>query len=718
MNLKVRSILLLVFGALCLSKILPFFPISACYEAWASEESKGDKSSHKKTREKPEKSKKPKKSKKESDFENNVGEKQFSHDQFKAEADEEARIDTVILLDSSGSMVRTDPNRLRDQAAKLFMRLLTDGDRVVIFQFDQEVKRLSEFSIVSSTSIQSLDGAVQSASAEGHFTDLELPLETVLETLKSEGRKDARRIVILLSDGQMDPNPSRGTGEALTKKLFNDVLEEYKREKISIYTVALSPEADKEYLKKIALATDGLEFDAPDVHSVHKSFSDLYLSLKRPQLLGMEEGGFEVDSRIDEATFYITRKDTAQEVVLISPARDKITMIEFPPGVRWYRGELFDVVTIKRPAAGIWRVEGLETPEGFATLLTDLKLQAHISKTDLKVGDSITIFARLSAEGKNLVEPGLKEVTSLRYKVVPGANKEPVEQGALLDNGENGDEKANDGIYTATVKMSEEGAFKLLIGATSATFSRQQQIPFEVSRGALSLRLVAADQFSSEKEHFVVDVTSEGKRLKSAEVEILAKRADSGKIAGYKLKPSKNGESFVFETEKLPAGKYSVTARLTAKDPKTGEIQRSNSEAVKYERVSSSSGEEHGAKGEEGEEVTEAIEIEDEGEEAGEPASKDWIFGIGSLALAIVWSAGLIFYMTKRLDIGRNLPPMEKSYERPESLLEEIKALAAKRSERTRAPKEKEFQLFELVKESLPDPASFEEPPQQEEASS
>jgi uncharacterized protein (TIGR03503 family) len=692
----------------------------------------------KQTRAKPAVKKKKTKQdeKKENDFENNVSETKHSHKSFDEELDEEPDIDALILLDASGSMLRTDPQRLRDQAAKLFVRFLNDKDRVSIFQFDQEVKRLSEFSSVTIESVKSIDEAIQTASTDGRFTDLEQPLEVALSTLRAEARPKAKRIVILLSDGQMDPPADKGDATALTEKLLSEIMPQYRVDKTTVYTVAMSPEADKELLGKIATEGRGLRFEATDIQTLHKRFSDLYLSLKRPQVVEAEGGGFEIDGSVDEATFYISReehpklteeapsahtevastditseashdvhsaetkpeakhKEPPKEIALYSPANDRITMTEFPPGVRWYHGELFDVVTIRKPAPGSWRLDGVENPEGFATLVTDLKLQAKFDKTSMKIGESQTISVRLTSEGKTFNEKGLKEVTAYRFKVVSTSSGSTVQQGALQDKGEDGDEKADDGIFSAIVKASEEGDFKVLAGVTSPTFTRQQQIPFEVSPGSISLHLVKGDEFEKTTDAFLVKLTAKGKKLKSPEVEILAKKED-GKIVGFKLKAA--AEGYRFDTAKLAVGKYTITGRITAKNAKSGDVERSNSEAIEYEKI-----EVAGSHDEHHEEGVEMSEAESEAQDSSEGASSpNYLGDLICIILALVWAGGLSFYMTKKLDIAKNLPAREKPYELSESLASEIKKIEEMASQKSRPPGPEEYEIFELVKSALP----------------
>jgi hypothetical protein len=44
-------------------------------------------------------------------------------------------VDAVLVMDSSGSMAKNDPNKLRVPAAKLFMSLLGERDRIGLVSF-------------------------------------------------------------------------------------------------------------------------------------------------------------------------------------------------------------------------------------------------------------------------------------------------------------------------------------------------------------------------------------------------------------------------------------------------------------------------------------------------------------------------------------------------------------------------------------------------------
>ena len=648
------------------------------------------------------------------------GGEHYDNSSFDSEPNRLAPIDAVILMDSSGSMKHTDPKRLRDQAAKLFLRFLSEGDKVAIFQFDEDVRPLAPFTEINATNLAALDKAVQDAPAEGHFTDLEAPIETALNLLRSEGRREARKCVILLSDGKMDPRPSVGTAEDLIQRLLDEQLPQYRKEQITLYTLAFSSEADQGLLEDMAKSTDGLFWFAPDVDTIHLRFSDLFLALKKPQVVPLAENGFEIDPNIDEATFYITRKDPAQEIVLITPKGDEISNKQVPLDVKWYRGELFDVITVRRPLPGNWFVRGVEKAEGFATILTDLKLQVRWPETNLTVGDSVLVSVRLSSRGAALQEPGMKDITFYRYKIIDSRDGNTILQGSLTDDGADGDAQADDGIYSATIKMEQVGNFKALIGVTSPTFLRQQQIPFTVSKGMIGLSVEPADVFADKPERFHVVLGQQIDKLKDVAVYLLAKPEGKKEALSVRLvsvpgkegKEHENDRVFDYPAHKLPAGTYSVKARLSAKDTKK------NNEVVQEETlpiVFSSRGPSEGSS-----ESKEGIVTEEEKvveyKEPAPPGSRDWIVGVICLALAGVWTGGLIFYMLKRFDFSSHLPPREKPYVRSSELEEALSELRSKVSERRRELDSRDLEVFGNLQEDSgaeveapPDTTGFEE---------
>jgi uncharacterized protein (TIGR03503 family) len=610
----------------------------------------------------------------------------YGESQFNAEAAQAGKVDAVLVLDSSRSMTRTDPDRLRDEAAKLFLRFLGTGDRVAIVQFDREVKTISPLAEVNAASLANLDKAIESVPTEGGFTDLEAAIEEAMKILVLNARNDAQRTVILLSDGKMDPHPSRGTAEELTEKVRQIDLPQYHEKNIKLYAVAFSDEADKKLLSSFATDTGGISWFAPDPTTIHKKFSELFLTLKRPQVVALEGSGFEIDSSVREATFYITRKDDTQKIGLTDPRGTEINTLNIPAGIKWFSGNNFEVITISNPFPGRWAVTGVEDTEGFATLLSDIKLQVRWPQSSFKLGDSVAVYARLTNSGKEVEKNGLDEITFYTYKILDDDSGATWLTGALNDKGEDGDAKANDGIYSTTLKLDKEGDYQAWFAVTSPTFTRQQRVPFTVSSGIVTLKVVPPDEFTGAKETVQAVLSKDPHEFKSLKVQLIAKRENEDKPVGLTLKPRNDAPKiYDIPLERLKAGKYELSVRVTGTDEKRKKVSAS-SETITY-TIAAKEGEN-----------TSDEEVDELAEESAPSAGHgELITGILCLLAALGWVSGLVFFGLKKISANKSQVEERAPFQIPEELAKRIEIVKSTASETRRKASTDEKELFALV---------------------
>src|SRR5262245_17273721 len=81
-------------------------------------------------------------------------------------------LDVVLILDSSRSMKRTDPEKLRNKAAKLFMRFLSPGDRAALVHFSSAAVTVLPLAPLSQHGLEAMDLAIDGVPVEGNFSDL------------------------------------------------------------------------------------------------------------------------------------------------------------------------------------------------------------------------------------------------------------------------------------------------------------------------------------------------------------------------------------------------------------------------------------------------------------------------------------------------------------------------------------------------------------------
>jgi uncharacterized protein (TIGR03503 family) len=620
-------------------------------------------------------------------------ERAFGHKDFDASLEKQAGVDAVLIIDASRSMQRTDPERLRDQGAKLFVRFLSEGDRVALIEFEQETKVIVPLTPVSPDVLSDLDSKIEGVSDEGNFTDLRAPVVKALEMLSQDSRPEQQKCVVLLSDGKMDPHPSSGTKEDLINSMREVDLPLYRQRNIKLYTLALSEEADKTLLGEMANITGGLHWYAQNADTIHKIFSDLFLTLKKPQVVALEGSRFEVDDSVTEATFFISRKNADLQVTIVDPQGKKFNNDEFPTGVKWYRGDLFDVVTVRNPLPGPWGVQGVEEAEGYATLLTDLKLQVRWPESNLRVGDSMAFMARLIEKDETAAPAAqLSQIVFFSYKVIDNTTGQLVNQGGMSDQGEDGDQQSGDRIFTQTIKIDKEGEYKALISATGPTFSRQQIIPFNVSAGLLTLTQEPANEFTGQPGGFKVTLSNQVSSIKKPELLLIAQRQGEDKALAVPMDKYKISDTvYGVPVDSLEKGEYKISVRLAGVDAHKKKIMAA-SETIDYV-----------APGRTGDDNVQPVEVEVEALDLDElEASRNLKWGLFSCFVSLIWSGGFGYWLYK--SIGRSggiIVAARTAYAVPEGLENQIAELRKKSSTTIREPTDDDYAFFDDIKDVL-----------------
>lgn len=429
------------------------------------------------------------------------GEENPDPKKLEAEAADVGKIDAVLIIDSSRSMQKTDPEKLREQAAKLFFRLLSEGDRLAIISFDKDAKVVLPLTGINLETITTFDRAISAIQYEGGFTDIQAPIAAAYKLLSEQGRKDVFKSVLLLSDGKMDPYPERGTAEELIKQTEKIDLPRYKSSNIKLYTVALSEQADRELLNGFAKLTDGANLYAPDSSLIHKKFGEVFLTIKKPQMITLKGGTFEIDSAVKEVTFFISKNDALATLTILDPAGKVIAPDDFVPKIKWYTDDKVDLITVYEPLLGVWQIRSNEKIEGFARLLSDAKLHVKFPAGNFKFGESVAVYAKLVNQQEDIIKDDLANITFYTYKIINVNSGEVPFNGMLNDKGQEGDRVAGDGIYSSVIKFDQEGEFQALFGVTTPTFTRQQQFPMTVSKESIGIKMLYENEGEENKEN-------------------------------------------------------------------------------------------------------------------------------------------------------------------------------------------------------------------------
>jgi Mg-chelatase subunit ChlD len=386
----------------------------------------------------------------------------------KTVSEHDTGFDVVLLMDSSGSMKRTDPNDYRKSAAKLFVSLLGQEDRISIISFGDSANVLIPLTQNTNRNRERLFGAINRVTSREFSTNITEAVKRGFEALKESERK--KRIIVLLSDGKLalgDEEKDRAAHEELSR-----LLPELVNSGIKIYSVAFTEFSDIKFLEEIAKRTDGIFRLAKTDRDIHLIFSSIYEKIKSPDMIPLVGDTFYIDSDIKEAVLVINKKPGAS-TELIDPSNRKHSSARHGKNVLWHGAEVFDVIAIRDPAPGVWKAKLSITEGNKIYVLTDLSLKTSFERDFVYAGDKLYIDAWLEDKGVVLTEQDvLKHVVF--FSEISGAGIEEPLRIELLAA-----ESGDDGKRYGQFFIKDTGEYMLKITADGKTFKRERILQFK-----------------------------------------------------------------------------------------------------------------------------------------------------------------------------------------------------------------------------------------------
>ncbi len=172
----------------------------------------------------------------------------------------QAARDVLLVLDNSGSMRKNDPNRLAPSAVAQFIERQPGDTRVGIVMFADEPELVVPLTAVDSGRA-TLTGAMERLNYIGRWTQTAGAIERALYELHVNGRSDAQRAIVLMTDGIIDTGDAKRDA-GLYDWLRNSLAPQAAREGVQIYGLAFTERADYQLLQSLAVATSGEYFRA------------------------------------------------------------------------------------------------------------------------------------------------------------------------------------------------------------------------------------------------------------------------------------------------------------------------------------------------------------------------------------------------------------------------------------------------------------------------
>jgi len=187
-------------------------------------------------------------------------------------------VDVIFALDNSGSMMKNDPDFITRTVVINFLEGLDEGVRVGMVIFDTDANLVQPLTgITTAESAESFLDGLDMITYKGQFTNTPAGVERAVYELKTNGRGQAEKVVILLTDGIVDTGNKDQDLES-EKWLKETLTLECKRQGIRIFGIAFTEQADFRLMQTLAVTTEGeyfRAFTAEEVASVFQTINDI-----------------------------------------------------------------------------------------------------------------------------------------------------------------------------------------------------------------------------------------------------------------------------------------------------------------------------------------------------------------------------------------------------------------------------------------------------------
>ncbi|HEB78317.1 MAG TPA: VWA domain-containing protein, partial [Methylothermaceae bacterium] len=282
-------------------------------------------------------------------------------------------LDVILLIDSSPSMEKTDPDQLRVHAARFLLDYLEATSQVLGVNYRGGVVNFGG-TIGKTASLRPLQGGAVRDSIVAEripFTDFRPPLDFALREFRARSFGSGNTMaIVLFTDGEPQLGKERLSqqdkeryfrgeeieGDASQLKL-DQLVGELQTAGVEIFVVAIGDARKDAALWQSLIPADhyrSIDSTTNLAQVYHDFATDLIGGLEvQPQtLLAGQESRVVLDPYLEYALFSFV-KDTADVTVSVSDPRG----IPQPPTLGGGPDNLYEIYTIKKPQEGAWQVK-------------------------------------------------------------------------------------------------------------------------------------------------------------------------------------------------------------------------------------------------------------------------------------------------------------------------------------------------------------------------
>ena len=213
---------------------------------------------------------------------------------------------------------------------------------------------------------------------------------------------------------------------------------------------------------------------------------------------------FRIDHMVDNMTLFVERDYDSGPVIVVLPDGSKMYSDRHPKTVKWASGITGDIIYIELPMAGPWQLIGKVVPTSTIKKVSKLEIEVQPLPQPIFQGEQIKLVAQLMGDAQRVRMPGLDYLVEWNAHFVsrhkPGDENfaaGDIIVGSYKDNGEDYDEKPDDGLFTSDINIKQPwGDYHFVVQARNNVFDRQVSSPFRLSPRPINIEVVTPEDSS------------------------------------------------------------------------------------------------------------------------------------------------------------------------------------------------------------------------------
>ncbi|RNF51109.1 VWA domain-containing protein [Marinomonas hwangdonensis] len=372
-----------------------------------------------------------------------------------------------IIVDASGSMLISDPDKLTPEALRLISQLAPEDESTLgVWLFGEAPRVLFPEAKVNTETKAKLANFLRNYTTEDVQTDLEAIIRMLLDTPDlGDLSTDFNRHWILVTDGMVDISLDEAVNDASRERILNELTTQLVERNVHLHTISIAGHTDKELLQSIALQTNATHTEVAFPDDLLDTFDRIFTQASPSEELPINGNQFSVDAAIEELTLLMFHEEARQPRILM-PNGD-ILPLQSNDKVALSVSDHYTLITIQDPAQGLWSLRDVDLERSSVRVMTNLSARMSVLSSIVFEGEPIRSVANLFEQENKITDNAILDLVTIKQTLIHnnGDIRNTLFSGDMV-HFQDQFEQEYEGI-------SEPGLYELTSVVDGKTFSRQ-----------------------------------------------------------------------------------------------------------------------------------------------------------------------------------------------------------------------------------------------------